>query len=200
MNHENISNYNELIKHDLTAWFTVVVISNIVLCNYQNKQPFDNEWLFYSIASLLGLSIHSILTNKITIHLINKLNIKKRGVKLAIVDSIKWITVYTINNMLFTYLKHKKIIYNNEWFKLYGGIILGYIIFDLLFEEEIYNLTKNNKKFSINVFKSAIGIFVGYYLSYGHVHIDFLHAVISIEISLIIYYLIINKFIPPLLL
>ena len=102
--------------------------------------------------------------------------------------------------MLLTYLKHKQIIYNLEWFKLYGGIILGYILFNLLFVVKIYNLAKGNPKFGINIFKSSIGIFIGYYLTYGNIHLDFVHSSLSVVISFIIYYLIVQKFIPSVLL
>jgi hypothetical protein len=102
--------------------------------------------------------------------------------------------------MLFTYLKHKQVIYNLEWFKLYGGIILGYILFNLLFVVKIYNLAKGNPRFGINIFKSSIGIFIGYYLTYGNIHLDFFHSSLSVVISFIFYYLIIQKFIPSVLL
>jgi hypothetical protein len=202
MNHDKIPIYTdkELVKHDLTIWITVVIVSNLVLCNFKKKIPFDNDWLFYSIGSLLGLSIHSVATSKITLFIIKKLNIKDYRIKVALVDTIKWTTVFIFNNMLFTYLKHKEIIYNLEWFKLYGGIILGYILFNLLFVVKIYNLAKGNPIFGINIFKSSIGIFIGYYLTYGNIHLDFFHSSLSVVISFIIYYLIVQKFIPSILL
>lgn len=202
MNHDKIPIYTdkELVKHDLTIWITVVIVSNLVLCNFKKKIPFDNDWLFYSIGSLLGLSIHSVATSKITLFIIKKLNIKDYRIKVTLVDTIKWTTVFIFNNMLFTYLKHKEIIYNLEWFKLYGGIILGYILFNLLFVVKIYNLAKGNPIFGINIFKSSIGIFIGYYLTYGNIHLDFFHSSLSVVISFIIYYLIVQKFIPSILL
>ena len=202
MNYNKSQNYDdkEIVKHDLTIWFTVIIISNLIICNLKKKDPYDNDWLYYSIGSLLGLSIHSVLTSKITLYIIKKFNIKDHKVKLAIVDSIKWTTVYILNNMLFSYLKHKKIIYDDSWFKLYGGIILGYILFDLLLEEKIYILSKGNHRFGTEIFKSSIGIFIGYLLSYGTVHMDFFHTGLGISISLIIYFLFVQKFIPSILL
>ena len=190
----------KLVQHDLTIWLTVIVVSNLVHCNFKNTDPFDIDWLYYSIASLFGLTIHSLFTSKITLIIIKKLNITKYNVKIAIIDTIKWITVYIFNNILFTYLKHKQIIFNNDWFKLYGGIILGYIIFDLLIEKEILDLSINNTDIIIDVIKSAIGIFFGYFISYGFFHIDIFHMITSIEIAIIIYYLIVKKTLPSLLL
>ena len=202
MNNDKLSNYEdkEIVKHNLTIWITVIVVSNLVLCNFKKKLPFDNDWLFYSIGGLLGLSIHSLVTSKITLFIIKKFNIKDYNIKVALVDTIKWTTIYIINNMLFTYLKHKQISYDLEWFKLYGGIILGYIIFNLFFVVKIYKLAKGNPEFGIDIFKSSIGIFIGYLLTHGNVHIDFFHASLSVVISFIFYYLIVQKFIPSLFL
>lgn len=201
MNNNKLPKYDDckLVQHDLSIWITVIIISNLVHCNFKNKNPFDIDWLYYSIASLFGLSIHSLFTSKITLKIIKKLKITNYNVKLAIVDTIKWVTVYICNNILFTYLKNKRVVFDTDWFKLYGGIILGYVIFDLLMEQEVYNLSKD-PDFGVDVFKSAIGLFIGYFISYGHVHIDFFHMVVSIEIALIIYYVIVRKFIPSILL
>jgi hypothetical protein len=189
-----------LVQHDLSIWITVIIVSNIVHCIFKNNDPFDIDWLYYSIASLFGLTIHSLFTSKITLIIIKRLNITKYNVKLALADLIKWSTVFIFNNILFSYLKYKQVTFNNDWFKLYGGIILGYVIFDLLMEKEVYNLSVQNQSFSVNAFKSAIGIFIGYFISYGSVHIDFFHMFASIEIALIIYYVLVKKFIPSLLL
>ena len=194
-----MNNDTELVQHDLSIWLTVIVISNFIYCNLKNKDCFDNDWFYYSLASLFGLTIHSLSTSKITLFIIKKFNITDYNVKLAIADTIKWSTVYICNNILFTYLKNKKVTFDENWFKLYGGIILGYIIFDLLIEQEI-NKLYNNPEFNINIFKSTIGIFIGYFLSYGFVHVDFLYMAISIEVALIIYYIFVKKFIPSIFL
>ena len=202
MNYDKLPNYNdrELVQHDLSIWVTVIIVSNLVHSNFKNKDPFDIDWLYYSIASLFGLTIHSLFTGKITLLIIKRFNITNYNVKISIADAVKWSTVYIFNNILFTYLKHKRVIFDNNWFKLYGGIIIGYVIFDLLIEQEVYKLSVKNHDFGIDVFKSAIGIFIGYFISYGSVHIDFFHMVISIEMALIIYYVLVKKFIPSLLL
>jgi hypothetical protein len=41
----------------------------------------------------------------------------------------------------------------------------------------------------LDILKSAFGIFIGYFISYGYVHTDFFDMLISIEVSLIIYYI-----------
>ena len=201
MNYDKLPEYTDklLIQHDLTIWITVIVISNFIYCNLKNKNCFDNDWFYYSLASLFGLTIHSLFTNKITLLIIKKFNITDYNVKLALVDAIKWSTVYICNNILFTYLKNKKVTFDKNWFKLYGGIILGYIVFDLFIEKKLSSLS-NNQDFSIDAFKLVIGIFVGYFLSYGFVHIDFFYTTISIVVALIVYYILVKKFIPPILL
>lgn len=202
MNYDNLLNYcdDNLVKHNLTVWLTVIIISNIVHCHIKNKNPFNSDWFYYSLASLFGLTIHSLITCKISIYIIKKFNIKKFNVKLAIVDTIKWLTVYMVNNIIFSYIKNKEISFDDDWFKLYGGIILGYILFDLLIEKDISSLSKKDPDFVIDIFKSALGIFMGYFISYGYIHTDLFHMLISIEISLIIYYIIVRKFIPSILL
>jgi hypothetical protein len=201
MNYDDLPNYSDkdLIEHDLTIWGTIIIISNLVHCKINNKDPFNSDWFYYSLASLFGLSIHSLITSKLTIYIIKKFNIKKYNIKLAIADTVKWMTVYILNNIIFTYIKNKNITFDDKWFKLYGGIILGYIIFDLFIEKDIYNSSNKNPDFTISIFKSALGIFVGYFITYGYVHTDFIHMLISIEISLIFYYFIVKKFIPSIL-
>lgn len=195
MNYDN----KEIIKHDLTVWATIVIVYNIVHSNFKNKDPFDIDWFYYSIASLFGLTLHSLITSNITLFIIEKFNITDYNIKLSVADTIKWTTVYIINNILFTYLKHKKIIFDDKWFKLYGGIILGYIIFNLLIRKGVFNVTDDRSEITIDSIKSMIGIFLGYFLTHGHVHADFYHSFISILIALIVYYLLIKKSIPSLL-
>ena len=194
-----MNNNDKLIKHDLTIWLTIIIVFNFINSNLKYKEPFDMDWLYYSIASLFGLTIHSLFTSKISLFIINKFNIEDYNIKLSVIDTIKWSTVYIVNNILFTYLKYKKVIFNEEWFKLYGGIILGYLIFNLLIGKGILKLSDNNENIITDSIKSILGIFLGYFLSYGHVHIDFYHAFISIQVSLIIYYIIVQKFIQSLL-
>jgi hypothetical protein len=194
-----MDNDEKLIKHDLTVWVTIVIVYNFVNSNLKDKSPFDLDWFYFSIASLFGLIIHSLFTSKLTLLIIKKFNIKDYNIKLSIVEFIKWSTIYIVNNILFTYLKNKKVTFNKEWIKLYGGIILGYILFNLLIGKAILKLSENNTNIMTDTFKTMIGIFLGYYLSHGHVHIDFYRAFFSIQISLILYYIIINKNIPSLL-
>jgi hypothetical protein len=202
MNYDDFPDYNEnnLVKQDLTIWGTIIVISNLVHCKINNKKPFDLFWFYYSLSSLFGFSIHSLTTSKITMYIIKKFNIKNYNVKLAIADLIKWTTVYILNNIIFTYIKNGEIIFNDKWFKLHGGIIFGYIIFDLFIQKEIFNASRKNPDFAIDVFKSALGILIGYIISDGYIHTDFYHMIISIEIAFIVYYLFIRSFIPSILL
>jgi biotin transporter BioY len=215
MNEDILSKQNDnlLVKHDLTAWFTIFIVANFVISKIKNIKSFDNEWIYYMLASLFGLCIHSLITSKGTLYLIRKFNIKKYNVKLALADVIKWGTVYIINNALFTYFKDGNVEYTNEWLKIYGGIIIGYVLFDLLLYQKIYNLhnTKpsnikepqseiNKIEFMVDAFKIAVGLFVGYYLNHGYVHTDYIHIATSIEIGLIVYYLIVLNNIPTILL
>ena len=215
MNEDILSKQNDnlLVKHDLTAWFTIFIVANIAISKIKNIKPFDNEWMYYMLASLFGLCIHSLITSKGTLYLIKKFKIKKHNVKLALADAIKWGTVYIVNNALFTYFKDGKITYDEKWLKIFGGIILGYVLFDLLLYQEIYNYynTKpsniketqneiNKVEFMVDAFKIAIGFFVGYYLNYGFVHTDYIHVMTSVEIGLIVYYLIVLNNIPTFLL
>ena len=215
MDEDIISKQNDilLVKHDLTAWFTIFIVYNFVYANIKNEKPFDNEWIYYTLASLFGLCIHSLITSKLTLYLIKKIDIKKYNIKLALADAIKWSTVYIINNAIFTYFTEGNINYSEKWFKIFGGIILGYVLFDLLLYQHIYNINKtqpnnikqpqnsiNKTEFMVDAFKIVVGFFVGYYLNYGYVHTDYIHVVVSIEIGLIVYYLMVLNNIPTILL
>ena len=193
-------NYNSnLIKHDLTIWLTIVIISNFINSNFKNKNLFNIDWFYYSIFFLFGLSIHSLFTSRITVYIVNKYNIKNQNIIDALIDIIKWSTVYIINNILFTYFKNNEIIFDERWFKLYGGIILGYILFDLIVKKEISKIN-NDPDLLIDLFKSTISLFLGFFISEGYIHIDFIHNLSSVLFALIIYYIFVKKIIPSLLL
>ena len=191
---------NELIKSDLTIWGTIIIVSNLVYSKIKNKDPFDLDWRLYAMSSLFGIVIHSLFTSKITIYIIKKFNIINYNIKLSILDTIKWSTIFICNNIIISYFKNKEIIFNNEWFSINSSIIIGYIIFNLLIEKDVFNISKNNPDLMISIIKSAIGIFIGYYMSDMYVHIDFIHMLLSIEIALITYYVIVQKLIPSILL
>jgi len=199
---DNIQSYNDktLVKHDLTIWMTVIIVSNIVHYKFKNKDIFDSEWIIYSIGSLFGFVIHSLFTNKITLYIINKFKIDNYNIKLALSDLIKWSTVYIFNNIIVSCIKNKEIDFGDKWAKLYGGIILGYVIFDIFIEKEIYNISKKNPDIMIDIFKSGLGLFMGYIISDGYIHTDFIHIFVSIEIALIFYHTMVKKIIPSILL
>ena len=195
-----MNNDNNIIKHDITLWGTVIIISNIVYCFFKNKIPFDIDWCYYSVASLFGFVIHSLITSNLTVYLIKKFKIKNHNIKLALSDIIKWTTVYIITNIIILYINNDEIIFDKIIFKLYSGIILGYVIFDLLIEKDIADLSKNNQNFIIDIFKTAVAMFLGYFISDGYIHTDFIHILTSVEVGLIIFYVIIHKLLPSLLL
>lgn len=202
MNYDNNKNHADtrLVKHDLTIWVTIIIISNIVHYKFKNRDIFDSEWLLYSLGSLFGLVIHNLITSKLTLYLIRKFKIKNYNTKLALSDIIKWSTVYILNNIIVSCIKNKDIVFHDEWLKLYGGIIFGYVLFDLFIEKEIYNISNKNIDLIIDVFKSALGIFMGYFISGGFLRIDFIHILVSVEIALVFYYFVVKKFIPSILL
>jgi hypothetical protein len=203
------NNYNDyiktndykLVKHDLTIWLTIVIISNLVHYKIKNKDPFDMDWVLYSFASLFGLVMHSLFTSKITIYIIKKYNIKSYNVRESITDVIKWTTVYILNNIIVSYFKNKEINFNDKWIKMHSGVIVGYIIFNLLIEKNIFNVSMtSDPDLIISIFKSIIGIFLGYFITDGYVHLDCFHMITSVVLALIVYYVIVKKFIRPILL
>ena len=195
-----MNNDNNIIKHDLTLWVTVIIISNIVHCFFKNNLPFDIDWWYYSIVSLFGFVIHCLITSNLTVYLIKKFKIKNYNIKLALSDIIKWSTVYIITNIIVSYIKNDEIIFDKIIFKLYSGIILGYVIFDLLMEKDIADLSKNNQNFIIDIFKTAFAMFLGYFIMDGYIHTDFIHILTSVEIGLVIFHVIIHKLLPSILL
>ena len=193
---------NNLLKQDLSAWFVVVVIFNICNSTMKEKDPFDIEWFYYSLASLFGISVHSLITKNITIFIIKKFKIENIRIIKALNDTITLSTVYILNNIIFTHFIHKDKMFSEKWLKLSSGIILGYIFFDLFIEKEILNINMDEKNYELisDLIKSGIGLLLGFFISDGHININGAHNILSVEIALIVYYLIVKKFIPSILL
>jgi len=62
MNYDDLPDYNDniLIRHDLTIWGTIVIISNLAQCKIRNKEPFDLNWFYFSLSILRKINLNYI--------------------------------------------------------------------------------------------------------------------------------------------
>lgn len=191
MNHKS-----DILKYNLTIWLTIILISTLVKCILKRELLFNSDWAYISYATLIGILIYSLITKNLIVLIIKKFKIKNKKNIDNLIDIIKWTTIYTIKNIIYTYLKYDKVTFNKDFFKLSGGILLGFILFNIFIKKYI----PASNLGTYRIIKFSIGLFLGYTIRDGTISSELIYNLIGYIIALIIYFKIIIKFIPEFLL
>jgi hypothetical protein len=121
----------QVTKTDLGLFSTILVITNLV--NHQlSKTPLlDDDWKNLSVATLVGVVVHSLLTNRLSAGLKEQLHSNDTGVNMAIYDLVKFSTIFGAQKLVISHLEGKKPDFDQEWLMRSGLTIVGYGAFSI---------------------------------------------------------------------
>jgi hypothetical protein len=129
----------QLTKIDLTLWTTILVISNYLISTQTNVPAFDKKWQLFALATLLGFVLHGLLVSKVTPSLTNLT--PDTNTKNAIVDVVKFGTVFATRKALIDYFNNQPInLGETEWMTETGLTLGGYAIFHIVARDMLPNL------------------------------------------------------------
>lgn len=119
-------------KTDLTLFATILVVSNVVGSQLQIEALFDEKWMNFSVATLLGVALHGLLTNKVSSMTNTGLNVVNEGVRKSVYDLVKFGTIFISQKAISSYLSNQPIVFDTRWAMTSGFTIVGYSAFNML--------------------------------------------------------------------
>jgi hypothetical protein len=122
----------QVTKVDLTLFSTVLVVSNLVSSQLEKTALFDEKWMNLAVATLLGVALHGLLTNKVSSMINNTLKVDNVGVQKSVYDLIKFGTVFVSQKAITSYIEGKDIVFDQKWAMTSGLTIAGYSAFNMI--------------------------------------------------------------------
>lgn len=122
----------QVTKVDLTLFATFLTVANVVQ-NLVLKTPlFAKEWMTSSVAMLLGVALHGLLTNKVSAMANSALNVANPGVRQAVYDIVKFGTIFTTQKVVSSMIEGRPVVFDRRWMMESGLTTAGFALFDLI--------------------------------------------------------------------
>lgn len=172
----------QVTKTDLTLFATVLVVSNLVEGQLLKSQLFNEKWMNLAVATLLGVALHGLLTNKISSVINSQLNINNAGVKASIYDLIKFGTVFASQRAIVSYIDGKEIVFDEKWLMSSGAVIAGYAAFNTGVQQMVPTISSEYQPLLNDLIKVSMGALASNYLMDGTInqtHLMLLAATLS---------------------
>lgn len=122
----------QVTKVDLTLFSTVLVVSNLVGSQLENAALFDEKWKNLAVATLLGVALHGLLTNKVSAMVNGALKVNNEGVNKSVYDLVKFGTIFVSQKVVVSSLEGRPVVFDRRWAMTSGLTIAGYAAFNML--------------------------------------------------------------------
>jgi hypothetical protein len=178
-------------KQDLYLYSTVLIISNLVGSYLDKTSFFNKSWLNLTIATLMGVILHGLLTNKLTYIINNSFKIKNISIKKIINNFIKLSTIFISQKIITSYIAGISIIFDQEWLLTCGLTIGSYSIFNIC-ESFIPKISNYQPLFNDIILVSTSALVVNYFY-YWNINKNHIIRLVSILYGLVIFHFIIKQ-------
>jgi hypothetical protein len=183
----------KVTKNDLTLFTTIVIVTNLVDNQLFQTKLFDEKWQHKSVAILLGVALHGLLTNQISSAINTQLNLHKSRVSLAVYDLVKFGTIFTSQRAIVNYIEGKKIVFDKDWMTESSAIIAGYGVFSVGVEQMLPKLSKTMQPVLNDTVKVTMGAIAGNYALDGEINKRHLMSLSGLLLSFLIFNLFTKK-------
>jgi hypothetical protein len=160
----------QVTKTDLTLFATVLVVSNVVEGQLLKSQLFSEKWMNLAVATLLGVALHGLLTNKVSGMINSQLAIDNAGVKSSIYDLVKFATVFASQRAIVSYIEGRPIVFDKKWFMEHGAIIAGYAAFNVAVQNMVPKVGDQYQPLLNDLIKVSMGALASNYLMDGTIN------------------------------
>ncbi len=157
----------QVTKTDLTLFATVLVVSNIVEGQLMKTQLFNEKWQNFAVATLLGVALHGLLTNKVSGMINTHLQVENSGVKASVYDLVKFGTIFASQRAIVSYIEGKPIVFDQKWFMEHGAIIAGYAAFNMAVSSVVPQVSNEYQPLLNDLVKVSMGALASNYLMDG---------------------------------
>lgn len=157
----------QVTKTDLTLFATVLVVSNLVEGQLFKSQLFNEKWMNLAVATLLGVALHGLLTNKVSGMINEQLQIENAGVKASVYDLVKFGTIFAAQRAIVSYIEGRPIVFDQNWFMTHGAIIAGYAAFNVAVQSMVPKIQDQYQPLFNDLIKVSMGALASNYLMDG---------------------------------
>lgn len=185
----------QITKIDLLLYGTVLIISNIIINQLNKINIFNKTSTTLTIATLLGVALHRLFTNKISYILNNSLKIKNYNIKHFVYNLIKFGTIFITQNIVVSYFDNTGIVFDKLWFINSILTIIIYTIFNIC-ESLLPNVGEYQQLFNDLIIVSSSSLIVSYFI-YNNINNENLIESGALIVGLVVFHLIVKKFIIP---
>jgi hypothetical protein len=184
-------------KTDLSLFSTILVITNLVNHQFRNTPLLDDNWKNLSVATLVGVVVHSLLTNKLSFGLKEHINSDNSGINMAIYDLVKFSTIFGAQKLVVSHLEGKKPDFDQEWLMRSSFTIAGYCAFSIAVQSMIPKIDNKYQLLFDDMIKMTMGSLLANYMIDGTItNIRFMEL-IGLLSSFIIFHIFIKQHIVP---
>ena len=177
----------------LSLFLTIIIITNLCDNFFLDVALFDSVWLNSSIAFLLGIILHSIFINKLSIKFNAYFDIKNRGIKNSIHDFFKFGSIYVCHKYISSYMDGTPVVFDRDWIMETTLLIAGYSAYNIILDPIMPNVSSYYQSLFNDVVKITLGNLTADYFTYGTItktHIIKLFGLIS---SFVIFHLVVKE-------
>jgi len=168
----------QVTKTDLGLFSTILVITNLVNHQLRNTPLLDDHWKNLSVATLVGVVVHSLLTNKLSSGLKEHLNSNDAGVNQAIYDLVKFSTIFGAQKLVVSHLEGKKPDFDQEWLMRSGLTITGYGAFSIAVQSMMPKVDSKYQPLLNDLVKISMGALLADYAIDGTItHMRFMELI-----------------------
>jgi hypothetical protein len=185
----------QVTKVDLTLFSTVLVVSNLVSSQLEKSALFTESWMNFAVATLLGVALHGLLTNKVSSMLNNSLNVENQGAKKSVYDLIKFGTIFVSQKAITSYIQGKNIVFDEKWAMTSGLTIGGYATFNML-ESFVPKVGAHQPLFN-DLIKVSMGALAANYFVDGTINKTHLLSLASLLSGFVAFHLVTKQFVVP---
>jgi len=187
----------QVTKTDLSLFSTILVITNLVNHQLRNTPLLDDNWKNLSVATLVGVVVHSLLTNRLSSGLKEHINSSDTGVNQALYDLVKFSTIYGAQKLVVAHLEGKKPDFDQEWLMRHGLTIVGYGAFSIIVQSMMPKVDNKYQPLVNDLVKISMGALLADYAVDGTItHMRFMELV-SLLLSFVVFHIFVKQHIVP---
>ena len=191
------SNDIHVTKNDLSLFITIVIVMNLVDYRLLGTALFDEKWMNSSVALLLGVALHGLLTNKLSAMVNTQLNIEHLGLKNSVYDFFKFGTIFVCQRSISSYIENKPIVFDRKWMMESGLTIAGYSAYNIVLAPVMPAVDPQYQPLFNDLVKVSLGDLTAKYFVDGTITQKHLMNLSGLLASFVIFHLVVKKLVFP---
>jgi hypothetical protein len=184
----------QVTKVDLTLFSTVLVVSNLVGSQLEKTPLFNEKWMNFAVATLLGVALHGLLTNKVSSLINNSLNVDNMGVQKSVYDLIKFGTIFVSQKAVTSYIEGTPVMFDRRWAMTSGLTIAGYSAFNML-ESYVPKVGDSQQPLVNDLIKVSMGALAANYFVDGTINKSHLLSLASLLSGFVAFHLVTKQYV-----